>query len=86
MSKNRNIEDLPEEYRPLSMWTYFGYEILFSIPIVGVILLLVFALGGTKNINLRNFARSYFCFTILLLIIITILLILFISIYAVNLL
>jgi len=26
--------------------------------------LLVFSFGGTKNVNLRNFARSYFCFTI----------------------
>lgn len=50
------------------MWGYFGYEILFSIPIVGFILLLVFSFGGTKNVNLRNFARSYFCLLILVVI------------------
>ncbi|MCM1112688.1 MAG: hypothetical protein NC399_05485 [Muribaculum sp.] len=55
---NNNI---PEEYRPISMWGYLGYEILFSIPCVGFILLIVFSLGGTRNVNLRNFARSYFC-------------------------
>ena len=58
----------PPEYRPISMWGYFGYEILFSIPIVGFILLLVFSFGGTKNVNLRNFARSYFCLLILVVI------------------
>ena len=54
-------ESLPEEYRPISMWGYFGYELLFAIPLVGFILLLVFSFGGTRNVNLRNFARSYFC-------------------------
>lgn len=57
--------NIPEEYRPISMWGYLGYEILFSIPCVGFILLIVFSLGGTKNVNLRNFARSYFCVIII---------------------
>ncbi len=60
------MNDIPEEYRPISMWGYFGYEILFSIPLLGLILLLVFSLGGTKNKNLKNFARSYFCLLILI--------------------
>lgn len=60
-----NVNDIPLEYKPISMWGYFGYEILFSIPVVGFILLLVFAFGGTQNINLKNFARSYFCFLII---------------------
>ncbi len=55
---------IPEEYRPISMWGYFGYELLFSIPIVGFIFLICFAVGS-KNINKKNFARSYFCFTII---------------------
>ena len=63
-----DYNNLPPEYRPSSMWGYFGYEILFSIPIVGFILLLVFSFGGTKNVNLRNFARSYFCLLILVVI------------------
>ena len=63
-----DFNNLPDEYRPIGMWGYFGYEILFSIPVIGFILLLIFSFGGTKNINLRNFARSYFCFLILLVI------------------
>ena len=56
---------IPDEFKPISMWGYFGYEILFAIPCVGFILLLVFSFGGTKNVNLKNFARSYFCFLII---------------------
>lgn len=63
-----NTASIPEEYQPISMWGYFGYEILFSIPLVGFILLLVFSFGGTKNKNLKNFARSYFCFTIVVIV------------------
>lgn len=54
------------DYTPISMWGYFGYEILFSIPCIGLICLLIFSFGGTKNINLRNFARSYFCVLIII--------------------
>lgn len=65
---------IPEEYKPISAWGYFGYQLLFAIPCVGFILLCVFALGGTKNINLKNFARSYFCIYLLIAIIVGILL------------
>ncbi len=59
-------EELPAKFRPLGAWAYFGYGLLFAIPVVGFILLIVFSVGGAKNINLRNYARSYFCFYILL--------------------
>lgn len=52
---------IPSQFRPIGAWGYFGYTLLFSIPCIGFILLLVFALGGANNINLRNYARSYFC-------------------------
>ncbi len=65
-------EQLPEKFRPLSPWAYFGYGILFSIPLVGLICLIVFSFNDT-NINRRNFARSYF---IVLLIAVVLLLIL----------
>ena len=67
MKKTYNV---PAEYTPISMWGYFGYSILFSIPVVGFIFICVFALGGTKNVNKKNYARSYFCTLILALIII----------------
>lgn len=75
MENNQNNINIPEEYRPISMWGYFGYQLLFSIPCVGFILLLVFSFGGSKNINLRNFARSYFCFMLLSIVLSVIILI-----------
>ena len=47
------------------MWGYFGYELLFSIPCIGLIVLIVLAVSA-KNVNVKNFARSYFCFLIIL--------------------
>lgn len=73
MNNQNNQINIPSEYKPISMWGYFGYQILFAIPIIGFILLLVFALGGTKNINLKNFARSYFCLFIIVIVIIVLL-------------
>lgn len=61
------INGLPEKYRPLTAWAYFGYSILFAIPLVGFILTIVFSFNDA-NINRRSFARSYFCVWVLLLI------------------
>ena len=63
MSEN----NIPAEYKPISMWGYFGYEILFSIPLIGLICLIVFACAS-KNKNVKNFARSYFCMLILVIV------------------
>ena len=57
MEINNNI---PNEYRVLSPWAYFGYSILFAIPLIGFICAIVFACDSS-NLNRRNFARSYFC-------------------------
>lgn len=54
------IERLPEKYQPVGAWRYVGYNILFSIPLVGFIFLIVFACSDA-NINRRSYARSYFC-------------------------
>ena len=60
---------LPRKYRPLGAWSYFGYQLLFVIPLIGFILLIVFLLSDA-NINRRSFARSYFCVYLILLVII----------------
>lgn len=54
-----DYSNIPSQYKPISAWGYFGYNILFSIPIVGFILLIVFSLDSS-NINRRNYARSFF--------------------------
>lgn len=61
--------DPSKDYTPIGMWGYFGYQLLFAIPIVGFILILVFSFGGTRNINLRNYARSTFCWLIIVVVV-----------------
>ena len=64
-------------YKPIGMWGYFGWDLLFFvlsiIPIIGwlveLVVLLVFSFRGHGNINLRNYARSKFCFLIIVIII-----------------
>ena len=63
--------EVPYQNRPLSAWAYFGYEILFAIPLIGFICLLIFSFSD-KNINRRNFARSYFCALLIAVIIIVV--------------
>lgn len=58
MDRSNEPLQLPEQYRPLSALAYFGHSLLFSIPVVGLICLIVFGISD-KNINRRNFARSY---------------------------
>ncbi len=63
-----NQTTIPYQYEPISAWGYFGYSLLFNIPIIGFILLLVFAFDGS-NINRRNYARSFFCIYIFIFIV-----------------
>ena len=59
------VASIPKEYKPMSIWKFFGFEVLFSIPIVGVIASLIFSLDVSKNVNLTNFARAKFLWTVL---------------------
>lgn len=54
---NENM--LPEDYKPVTVWQYVGYSLLFSLPIIGFIMVLVTAFGSDKSISLRNYAKSY---------------------------
>lgn len=69
--EREEISRLPEKYKPLSAWAYFGYSILFGIPLVGFICLIVFSFSDS-NINRRSFARSYFCIYIIVAVVIVI--------------
>lgn len=62
--EQQELASLPGKYRPLGMWAFFGYTILFSLPIVGFICAIVFSFNN-NNICRRNFARSYFCIIII---------------------
>lgn len=60
-----------EEFRPLSPWAYFGYSVLFTVPLIGLIVNLVFCFSS-ENINRRNYARSFWCAYLLAAIIIAV--------------
>jgi len=60
--------ELPEAYKPIAMWGYFGYQLLYAIPCIGFIFLVINALGS-KNVNLKNYSRSYFCVMIVSIVI-----------------
>lgn len=75
-------QDVPLEYRPVSTWSYVGYEILFMIPCIGIIVFLIIAFGANTNVNLQNYARGkciiYFG-VILLSIVISVLMVLLVG-------
>ncbi|HOZ54199.1 MAG TPA: hypothetical protein PKY25_02610 [Bacilli bacterium] len=55
-----SVESTPTlQFNLLSPWAYIGYNILFSLPIIGLIMMIVFAVDkDTYNVNRRNYARS----------------------------
>ena len=55
---NNTSNSIPNQYKPLSPWAYIGYNILFAIPILGFIMMLVFAFDSSNNLNRRNYSRS----------------------------
>ena len=63
--------NVPPEFRPLGTWAYVGLTILFSIPLIGLIFLIVFSFSDS-NINRRNLARSYFCMFVVLAVLIAV--------------
>lgn len=65
--------NIPNEYKPISAWGYFGYNILFNIPLIGFIMLIIYSFDNS-NINRKNYARSYFCIYALIIIVLIILL------------
>ena len=48
----------------LSAWAFFGYSILFVVPVLGLIFNLIFCFNSS-NLTRRNFARSYWCWYII---------------------
>ena len=50
----------PEKVNPLPVWKFIGILILPGIPVVGLIMILVWAFGGSFNKNTRNYARAVF--------------------------
>ena len=59
-------------YKPISPLGYIGFQILYAIPIVGLILAVVLAFAP-KNENIKNFARAQILVIIIGLILVLVL-------------
>ncbi len=70
-------KNLPENQRPLSYKEWALYIFLTSLPLVGFILLLVWAFTNEGNVNRREFARGYLLLFVIALIIVLLFLFLF---------
>ena len=57
------------KYEPITTGGYIGIMLLMCIPIVGQILMIVWALGGCRKINKRNLARASFIMMVVALVI-----------------
>ncbi len=66
--RKEELNSIPREFKPISIWGYFGYEVLFAIPVIGLIFMIIFSFS--KNKNLRNFTLSHFCLLVIFLVII----------------
>lgn len=53
------------KYEPISTGGYIGIMLLMCIPVIGQILTIVWACGGCRKVNKRNFARAMLVFLII---------------------
>ncbi len=72
---------VPEDHKPISPWGYLGYTLLYCIPVLGWIFLLIFSFGGSKNINVRNYARSYGILYLISIILAVVILVLMLALF-----
>lgn len=46
-------------YAPVGIGAFLGAQLLLCIPVVNLIVMIVWACGGCRKINLRNYARAW---------------------------
>lgn len=56
------------KYQPISTWGYVGIILLLGIPFVGLTIAIVWACGGCRKVNKRNFARAFLIMSVIMLI------------------
>lgn len=64
-----NQLNIPSQYEPVTVGQYILYNILFSIPIIGFVILLMTAFGSNKKISLKNYARSFLVIMVIVFIV-----------------
>ena len=63
------------KYAPITTGGYIGIFFLMLIPVVNLILLIVWACGGCKKVNKRNFARAALILCLIFFVIISLVLV-----------
>ena len=76
MDHDVNVKDLPSDLKPICGLAYYGYRLLFALPLIGVIAVIICA-TSSYNINVRKFARGYIWGAVIDLVILAVLLIIF---------
>ena len=74
--KNPYFLECPPNCIPIKPMGYIGYELLYAIPIIGLIFMLAHS-ASIKNYNRRNFARSHLIIILLIILAIVALVYLF---------
>ncbi len=46
------------KYEPISTGGYIGIMLLMCIPVIGIVIAIIWALGGCRKVNKRNLARA----------------------------
>ena len=67
--KNPHFLECPPDCKPISPFGYIGLTILYNIPIIGLIMILAHS-ASYKNLNRRNYARSYLIIIVLIILLI----------------
>lgn len=62
--EKRIIYKMPPKWRPLGAWAVIGYNILFMLPVIGLICIIIFSISS-GNICRRSMARAYLLVTII---------------------
>ena len=60
------------EYKPISAWGYVGFNILYSIPVIGWLVFLCHVLSPNASSH-RSYARSFLCMLLVSLILVAVL-------------
>ncbi len=55
-------------YAPITTWGFIGIMFLMSIPILGAILVIVWACGGCRKIQKRNMSRAILIISVIMLV------------------
>lgn len=56
------LKVVKQETDVLSVWDYILMMVLFSLPLVGLVMMLLWGFGSQVKVNRKNFARAYLAF------------------------